>query len=187
MGDALAAVSLGTSREALDVAVGGYHACALLDDGTVKCWGIGSILGLGDTEFRGDEPGEMGDNLPAVDLGTGRRATSISAGGALTCATLDDGSLRCWGQNTYGQLGLGDTASRGHLPGQMGDDLPAVELGSSRRVVGADPMGASACALLDDRAVKCWGGGGLGLGDTESRGDEPGEMGDDLPGVELGF
>ena len=39
-------------------------------------------LGLGDTNDRGDAPGEMGGNLPAVDLGTGRTATAITAGTA---------------------------------------------------------------------------------------------------------
>jgi hypothetical protein len=50
--------------------LGDYQACALLDDATVKCWGSGDRggLGTGDTEDRGDEPGEMGDALPAVDL-----------------------------------------------------------------------------------------------------------------------
>ena len=56
--------------------------CAILDDDSLKCWGSGynGILGLGDTEIRGDDANEMGDNLPTVDLGTGRTATSVSVG-----------------------------------------------------------------------------------------------------------
>jgi MYXO-CTERM domain-containing protein len=48
----------------------GYHTCAKLDDASLKCWGWNGIgqLGLGDTLDRGDEPGEMGDALPPVDL-----------------------------------------------------------------------------------------------------------------------
>ena len=75
------------------------HTCALLDDRTVKCWGYNASgqLGQGDAADRGDSPGELGDNLAAVDLGTGRTATAIAAGGYHTCAILDDASVKCWG------------------------------------------------------------------------------------------
>ena len=81
----------------------------MLDDGTLKCWGYaaGGAIGLGDINNRGDEPNEMGDNLPAVNLGTGRRAKAVSAGYAHTCALLDDDTLKCWGPN-MGELGLGN-------------------------------------------------------------------------------
>jgi alpha-tubulin suppressor-like RCC1 family protein len=56
-------------------------------------------------------------------------ATAISAGQSHTCALLDDKSVKCWGYNYYAQLGLGDTNTRGDASGEMGDDLPAVDLG----------------------------------------------------------
>ena len=95
----------------------------------MKCWGDNEFgaLGLGDVDDRGDEPDEMGDNLPAVDLGTGRTAASISAGGYHNCALLDDGRVKCWGDANWGQLGLGDTENRGDEPDEMGDNLPVVE------------------------------------------------------------
>ena len=71
----------------------------------------------------------MGDNLDAVDLGTNRTAKMIAGGGYHTCAVLDDDSLKCWGRNDYGQLGLGEFSNRGDGPGEMGDDLPFVDLG----------------------------------------------------------
>ena len=106
------------------------HTCARTFDGAVKCWGSNGSgeLGVGDTMERGREPGQMGDALPAVDLG-GLRATSISAGRYCTCALLDDRSLKCWGQNLAGNLGLGDIKRRGDDPGEMGDALPFVDLG----------------------------------------------------------
>ena len=70
----------------------------------------------------------MGDDLPIVNLGTGRTARAIVAGGNLTCAILDNDSAKCWGANNYGQLGLGDTDDRGDDPDEMGDDLPYIAL-----------------------------------------------------------
>ena len=119
--------------EAQRFSLGGAFSCAILYGGVVKCWGYNNYgqLGLGDSSNRGDGPGEMGDNLPVVDLGTGRTAKMIgaSAGGAHVCAVLDDDSVKCWGRNDYGQLGLGDTSNHGDGPGEMGVNLPVVDLG----------------------------------------------------------
>jgi len=97
-------VDLGSGRTATDIAAGGYHSCAILDDGTVKCWGSNTYgsLGTGDRVF-------STDNLPtAVALPAGRTASSISAGGGNTCAVMDDSSIWCWGYNINGQLGNGE-------------------------------------------------------------------------------
>jgi alpha-tubulin suppressor-like RCC1 family protein/fibronectin type 3 domain-containing protein len=191
MGDSLPTVSLGTGRTATALAPGGAYTCALLDNGTVKCWGHNGVgqLGLGDTAHRGDGPGEMGDSLPTVSLGTGRTATALAAGSGHTCARLDNGSVKCWGANSSGQLGLGDTAHRGDQAGEMGESLPTVSLGTGRTATALAPGGEHTCALLDNGTVKCWGNsfyGQLGLGDQAQRGDGPGEMGDSLPTVSLG-
>lgn len=63
-----------------------------------------------------------------MTLGTGRSARLVTAGGDYTCALLDDGTVKCWGFNAYGQLGLGDAISRGDAPGELGDQLPALSL-----------------------------------------------------------
>jgi alpha-tubulin suppressor-like RCC1 family protein len=190
MGDSLPAVALGTGRTVVAISVGDAHTCAILDDGTVKCWGDNGSgrLGLGDTAKRGDAAGEMGDNLPAVALGTGRTAVAIDAGAKHTCAILDDGTVKCWGDNGTGRLGLGDTAKRGDAAGEMGDSLPTVALGTGRSAVAITAGDAHTCAVLDDATVKCWGNNGtgrLGLGDTAKRGDSAGEMGDSLPAVRI--
>jgi alpha-tubulin suppressor-like RCC1 family protein len=111
--------------------VGGQHNCALLDDGTVKCWGQNGSgqLGVGDTTTRGDMAGQMGDNLPAVNLGAGRKAVAIGTGHNHTCAILDDHHTKCWGANSSGQLGLGDMADRGKTAASLGAMLPNVDLG----------------------------------------------------------
>ncbi len=73
----------------------------------------------------------------------------------------------------------------------MGDFLPPEFLGVGRTVASL-AIGSSAtsfCALLDTRQLKCWGSndmGELGIGDTNDRGDELGEMGNALPVTDLG-
>ncbi|HEX6764469.1 MAG TPA: hypothetical protein VF103_03305, partial [Polyangiaceae bacterium] len=178
--------------EPVDVRTG-ITTCALSSIGDVKCWGYGAfgILGQGDDENRGDNPGEMGAALRSVPLGTGRRAVAIANPTNHECALLDDGTIKCWGYNEQGQLGLGDTENRGDQPGELGDALPAVDLGTGRTALAVSITGRSTCALLDDHSVKCWGspeGGrlGLGAGIVESRGDEPGELGDALPAIDFG-
>ncbi len=182
MGDALAKVSLGRDApKALSVSAGGFHSCAILADGSIKCWGLNKFgqLGLGDTEDRGDGPDEMGENLLAVDLGRYRFATSISAGYDHTCAILDNGRVKCWGGNDYGQLGLDHTKSIGDEESEMGPDLPYVFLGAERTAKSISAGDRHTCAILDDDSVKCWGRndkGQLGQGHTNNIGDEEGEM-----------
>jgi alpha-tubulin suppressor-like RCC1 family protein len=181
MGQSLPAVNLGTGRTAKAIGAGDDFNCAILDDGTVKCWGgnASGQLGQGDTTARGGAPSDMGDNLATVQLGTGRTAKVIAAGHSHACAILDDGSLKCWGDNGAGELGLGDTQSRGTMAGQMGDALPAVSLGTGRTAV-ALALGLSyTCALLDDATVKCWGQG-------FNAGTTPSSMGNNLPALSLG-
>jgi alpha-tubulin suppressor-like RCC1 family protein len=184
-------VNLGTGRTAKAIAAAGHHTCALLDTDQIKCWGhnLSGQLGLGHTNHRGDGPSEMGNSLPAVDLGTGVFATAISLGLDHTCALLDNRHVKCWGANAAGMLGLGDTRARGAFAGEMGHALPAVPLGSDRSAISLSAGGSATCALLGTNEVKCWGNnssGQLGLGNTLHRGDSPGEMGESLPAVDLG-
>jgi hypothetical protein len=95
-GNGLPFVDLGTGRTAKAVSAGRYYTCALLDDDSVKCWGWNENNGLGERDSRGDNPGEMGDNLPALSFGPGRHATKIQAGYYHACAALDDGTFSCW-------------------------------------------------------------------------------------------
>jgi hypothetical protein len=196
-------IDLGPTAPVRGLAVGGI-ACALFEDGRVKCWGGGSLglYGVSDRSL-GDDPGEMGANLPYVDLGAGARVTNLDTDGGAVCAVLDDGRLKCWGlNNEQGRLGTGDTRDR-RLPADMGDALPSVDLGGDAKVVDVGVGREHTCAVLSDGGVKCWGRafdtieqevgddlidapGRLGYGDMRHRGAVPEEMGDNLPRVDLG-
>lgn len=187
LGAKLPAVNLGRARTAVMVAAGGRHTCALLDGGQVKCWGDNSVgqLGLGDRRARVGAA-DLGDELPGVDLGSGRQATAIAAGLWHTCAILDQGVLKCWGANRSGQLGLGDLSGRGDDPDEMGDHLPAIDLGSVSAVTAVATGAYHTCALLATGEVKCWGDDTHGQAAMTGAGGGPASMGDALPPVDLG-
>lgn len=181
MGDHLPLVELGAGRKALAIGGGFYHTCALLDDGTIKCWGWGA---WGESTLGGSTPAEM----EPVDLGSAHRAVALSVGMDHNCALLDDHSLRCWGGNSRGQLGLGDTDNRGDDPGELGDALAPVNLGIGVTVKAIYAGHQMTCAVLSDESLTCWGGGpggNLGFGNEEARGDQPGELGARTPRVPL--
>ena len=135
----------------------------------------------------GDDSGEMGDNLPVVNLGTGRTATAIDAGQTYNCALLDNASVKCWGRNDYGQLGIDNTTNMGDNSSEMAV-LPTVNLGTGRTATAIAVGSVHTCALLDNASVKCWGNndyGQLGIGNTTHMGDGSGEMGDNLNAIDL--
>lgn len=173
------------------------HTCVVWNDGVLKCWGNNRSgqLGYGDLENRGDSQSEMGENLPPVELGSGRRVRRVAVGFTLTCALLDDSSVKCWGDNPVCGpdndqncgLGYGDQVPRGGAPGQMGDNLPAIDLGAPAKDLSCGSF--SCCALLSNDTIKCWGEnfqGVLGYGDQLARGNEPNQMGANLPPVDVG-
>ncbi|MFP5363580.1 MAG: hypothetical protein ACLGI5_12725 [Thermoleophilia bacterium] len=173
--DLIGPVDLGAGRTAVAIAAGDFHNCAILDDGAVRCWGYGGNgrLGYAGTDSIGDDetPGSVGP----VALGPGRTARAITAGDHHSCALLDDGSVRCWGQSESGQLGYGNRDAIGD------DETPAsagpVDLGAGRTAVALAAGGNHTCARLDDDSVRCWGRGTYGelghcavrsIGDDES-------------------
>eukprot|EP00435_Cladocopium_sp_Y103_P010964 s5148_g2.t2 len=182
-------VDLGSGRLATQVALGQSHTCAILDDGTLKCWGSNGRghLGTENQEPIGGLPEQMGDNLAPINLGSGRTARQVVAGDRFTCALLDNGSVKCWGRNSYGQLGLG--ISDNLWGAEVGDSLPPVSLGAGRTAKQISAGAFHVCAILDDDSAKCWGDnrfGQLGQGHTNNAGADPSEMGDFLNPINLG-
>ncbi len=140
--------------KAVAITAGTMHTCALLESRRVRCWGQGKMgaLGYGTPDDVGD------DETPASigDVPLGEDVVQVAAGGSVTCALLVSGSVRCWGDNLDGALGLPGTKQ----PRYIGDDepvdsLPAIKL--DRKVLAIGGARAEMCALFDDRKVRCWG------------------------------
>lgn len=186
MGNNLVATKLKTGELALDVATGKGHSCALLSDGTVKCWGSNGAgqLGLEHSLPVGERSGDM-TKSNAVDLGT--RAFTVKKvenGANHSCTLFTTGDLKCWGNNEHGQLGLGTTDASADNPQQ----LSTVDLGG-QKILDVGLGENHTCAILSDHTLKCWGYnayGQLGLDDTTSRGTTTASMGSNLPTVNLG-
>jgi alpha-tubulin suppressor-like RCC1 family protein len=124
------------------IAVGEYHSCALTRQGGVKCWGENNAGQLGDgTATRSDRP------IDVVGLTSG--VVAISTGQQYSCAVTTSGGVKCWGDNTFGQLGTGNTT---------GSKTPVDVVGLTSGVEAIAAGGGHTCVLTGKGGVKCWGG-----------------------------
>jgi alpha-tubulin suppressor-like RCC1 family protein len=143
--------------QSINVAVGDTHACALLESGSVACWGGNGAgqLGLGyRTTY---EDGDHIVDKPTVVPGL-THVQSLAAGGDQTCAILLSGSVMCWGANYTGQLGLGYASPFTHYWIATPTLVPTLS-----RVRSLALSSSHSCALLIDGKVKCWGENMLGM------------------------
>lgn len=127
------------------LAAGASTTCALLDDGSVHCWGALARPGLA----------RDASASPTSPVDVGGPAIAVAVGAHHACVVLEHGGLRCWGRNEYGQLGLGD-------PQVVGDDLrpgaqPEIDAGGP--VVAVGVASAHTCAMFAGGDVRCWGYG----------------------------
>ncbi len=143
--------------------------CARHSDGSVKCWGENNNgqLGIGSTTnthtFNSNL--KLGSAVSFVNLGTGRTATKLAAGWYHVCALLDNSTIKCWGNNTYGQLGDTTTTQRTDP-----STLSAISFGA-KTPNNVWAFGYSSCAGFTDNTTVCWGynsSGQLGQGNTTS-------------------
>lgn len=176
----------GAAREASSrIALGTGTMCIVLDNGDVRCWGVNSFATVG-VPSSGIVVGvdETPDQVPTVDVGAGRTVRQVDNGTRNTCALLDDASVRCWGNNNSGGVGVPGVV------GNVGDNehpstIPPVRLGGSAVAVATGEV--SSCAILQGGAVRCWGDGDrgqLGTGDENDIGDD--EHPDSIPPIQLG-
>jgi alpha-tubulin suppressor-like RCC1 family protein len=137
--------------DALGLAAGLSHSCAIRAGGTVSCWGLNSFGQLGDnTTERKSSP------VPAAGV---TNAIALALGTSFSCALIRGGTVSCWGANYAGQLGDGTKVSR----------PTSANVNDLTGVIAIAAAEYHACAIVTDGAVKCWGKndeGQLGNGST---------------------
>ncbi len=153
--------SIGTARLTAEptayvsVSVAGEHSCALIDDGSVQCWGV-------------NEDGELGDgtlvsrSVPTPVVGLTGPAIAVAAAQEHNCALIEGGGIQCWGRNGDGELGDGTTD----------DSTTAVSvIGLAGPATAVSATGNTTCALITGGTMQCWGDndfGEMGTGNTEN-------------------
>lgn len=149
-------------KRAIKVSAGGFNSCAVLTTGFIKCWGEGGFGQLGN--------GGRSSNIPVEadlidNLGTQTADISISTSLTHSCAVSLTGAVKCWGANTFGQLGNGGTT----------DALTPVTTLQISNALQVSTSVNHTCALLADGNVACWGFNNFGeLGDrTEIQRNAP--------------
>lgn len=134
-------VSLGAGRKATAVALGVDHACAILDDQSVTCWGSNAQGQIG-------QPANLNAN-PTPTLVPGLKAQALSLGIEHSCAITLTGAVQCWGSNSKGQLGVPATQLTQSATPQIIGGLSNIKaLVSGYNFV---------CALTQGSTVQCWG------------------------------
>ena len=131
--------------DAAAITAGSRHSCALHEDGTISCWGSNWYGQLG----KGRNGEDAGSSVP-VEVAGIDDATVIATGDSHSCALHEDGTISCWGDNRYGQLGNGQSGyvNASSLPVQIAVITDAAAITTGR---------AHSCALHQDGAVSCWG------------------------------
>ena len=144
------------------ISAGGYTTCALTLGGGVKCWGDGTDGEVGDGKS-GDVPNNVHYVTRPVDvIGLTTGVIAIAVGDRHVCALTSGGGVKCWGDNTWGELGDGTT------------NYSAVPVDVSGLTSGVSAIVAAhgtTCALTSGGDVKCWGAnyfGELGNGTTNN-------------------
>lgn len=128
------------SPRLLDLSAGPTSSCAVIDDGTIRCWGDNRArqLGAGSTDDESVTP------LAVVGIDD---AVEVEVGYELACARHEGGTVSCWGNNTNGRLGDGTEDDRETPVAVSGlTDVVDVEVGLY-----------ITCALKDDGTEWCWG------------------------------
>jgi alpha-tubulin suppressor-like RCC1 family protein len=131
--------------DAVEVGVGGQHTCARRANGTVACWGSGVFYwSLGD-------PSVMISYRPVQVVGLDQ-AVELSVGANHSCARRVDGTVVCWGFNSYGGVGNGAVSVRA-APSRVLGVSDAVEVAAGQQ---------HSCARRANGTVVCWGGNSFG-------------------------
>lgn len=167
--------------DAVDIAVGETHACALRSNGRVYCWGQGAAGKIGNMSVSNQTMAQMVVMAGSIPLDG---AIAISSRKNHTCALMKDRKIMCWGQNILGSLGQDNTA-----PSSYNYAIDVLGYGfGMKQPLSLSVGGSHTCVNLVDGNLQCWGknmNGNLGLGSSLHQGDGAGEM-SALPNVNLG-
>jgi alpha-tubulin suppressor-like RCC1 family protein len=163
-GVSLAAVQVDLQgKQATAIAAFNIHACALLGDGTVSCWGDDSYGQLGNGEVTPD----AGSATPVPVAGLPGAASAVCVGDDFSCAIVGDdadSTVWCWGDNSTGELGNDDpSVTVSATPVQVHGDgvtgAASLACGAGHACIGNDSSGG----------ISCWGKGGSGqLGNDDT-------------------
>ena len=159
-------VNMPPGRSAVRVSTGSYHTCVVLDNGGGLCWGNGFShrLGTGSTDHLGDN--EPVSSLSVLSFPGGASAVDIGASSSSSCVLLDTGNFACWGSNSNGRLGRGNTLAQ-----STAASATVVQLPSSQTTAQLSVGSSHACVLSNTGSVICWGNaanGRLGYGTGSS-------------------
>ena len=136
------------------------HVCALTAAGGVRCWGSNDEGQLGNQTT-------TDSRVPVEVTGLSSGVSALSAGEDHTCALMTAGGVKCWGNNSWGQLGNENAADGG---------TPVDVTGLSSKVAAIAAGDDHTCALMSTGGVRCWGYNGygqLGNGTTSGTSDVP--------------
>ena len=147
------------TAELSKIDIGDYHSCAITPTGGVKCWGLNGNGQLGNGT-------NTASNTPVDVSGLTSGVKALAVGSYHTCAIMSAGNVKCWGSNSQGQLGNGNT-SASNIP------VNVLNISNAVQISAADGNGANGhtCATPNTGSVKCWGSNGagqLGNGTTAS-------------------
>ncbi len=137
-----------------------YHTCGVATDGVAWCWGYNYFGVLGSAII----PVDLWTRVPAAVSGRSDFVT-IGTGYDHTCGVTASGAAWCWGANSWGQLGTGDTAS----------STRPVAVRGGLRFTSVSVGERHTCGVTGEGYVYCWGDNRWGkLGDgTTTRRTEP--------------
>jgi alpha-tubulin suppressor-like RCC1 family protein len=158
-------VSVSGLTGVVQLALGASFACALTDAGSVYCWGWNTVGELGDGSTKTS-------HVPVAVSGIGgaNPAVAIAAGNVSACAVLLGGQVRCWGDNSAGELGDPSAGVQSSIP------VPVSGFSSDGQI-SANPNGVAVCALNTNQQASCWGDNyfdELGDGANGGQRDTPG-------------
>jgi alpha-tubulin suppressor-like RCC1 family protein len=155
----------------VQMAAAAGHTCAVTATKEVVCWGNPGAgrLGYGNGNIVGDNesPATIGP-VPA-----GGAVRQVVTGSFHTCVLFDNGTVRCWGSNSQGQLGTANGTNTIYGDNEIASAAPIVDVGGIVTQLAAGDF--HTCALLTTGAVHCWGQntyGQLGYGNEIPIGDD---------------